>query len=702
MRTSARITYIALATLLALTGCGGGGGGGTSAGNTGGTAQPGQPPAIAATMSLSEANFYSLPNQILPASEAALAAGQFAVELAQLFQARGAALTRTVTCTGGGQLVLTLADNDGNGIAGAGDRISAQASSCQAGPFNDFVSGKLSVDLQAGSLLTGDKLTALVQFDDGFRLARQQINLGGSFTIGWERTVLTQAWRVSASGKDDLKLILPNGSAAFLRAPTMTKSVDYAAARGQVSLAMRYEAGADVALVSTPTPFSAYLNRIAELGTVEFLGANGKVRVTNSRVQSGTTVNVDLLIGNATVPAQHSSGSWFSLGRGFLWWDGQLRDTYTLLPVFDTQDYIDYTFNKNLVIPDPARASSPDAVFRVQFSRPPVLPQLVYRFTDITQGEPPALPSIGATAEAHGALLLVRPMGALSHGRRYVIEASRDGVSWTEPGTLAPDIVVSDAEGHEFKLYNGSLGSFETPATLLASIDSDMQPQLTTPSDLLHLSAAVKLESGRSITGYRWTQVSGTPLRFGATDTAATTVQWGASRPTGVESAVVELLVTDSTGDTQVARITIALADGASLPASLFLRREGGVAYRFPASTYFYTPADDPYRTTLYEPGKYLIRTVAFTGSTGAYLELFTQNGAALAPGHYEQAGAIELYNLYAMPCTTHAGYYDVREVAYAPDGTFTRLAVDFKHVCDGATPVYGSYRLNSTVPVAN
>jgi hypothetical protein len=40
------------------------------------------------------------------------------------------------------------------------------------------------------------------------------------------------------------------------------------------------------------------------------------------------------------------------------------------------------------------------------------------------------------------------------------------------------------------------------------------------------------------------------------------------------------------------------------------------------------------------------------------------------------------------MQCTTQA------------DGTLSRLAVDFEHLCDGGTPVAGSYRLNSSIPI--
>lgn len=698
MQTSDRVRYIAFATLLSLSACGGGGGGGSAAGgsgssgNTGGTA-----PATAATISLSELNYYALPQHTLPASEAVLATGQFAVELAQRFQTKGGALSQTITCTSRGQLVLTLTDNDGDGVASAGDRISAQAVFCDPGPYADIVNGKVTVDLQAGTLLGGDKLNALVQIDDGFALSRWQVNLGGSFTIGWERTTFTQSWRVSASGKDDLKFTPPNASAVFLRAPVMTKTVDYVTARGQVSLAMRHEAGTEIALVSTPVPLTSYLNRIAEQGIVEFAGANGKVRVSTERVQSGTNANIDLLLGNSTTPSAKASNVWFNFGHGFLWWDGQWRDAWTMQPAFGTDDYIDYTFIQRTVIPDPARTTSPDAVFRIQFSRPPTsLPQLFYRFYDDTSGGPALFPSIGATAELHGALLLVRPVQALSHGRSYVIQASADGVTWTGPGTLAPDIVLYDTAGHELRLQFGGVGFVRTPGTLLASIESDLAPQLVMPSDLLHLSAMVKLENGRTATGYRWSQLSGTPLQFGPADAAATTVQWGTSRPTGIESAVVQLEVTDSTGDTQLARIAIASADAPTLPAFLFLKREGGVAYRLPATTYF-SSGD-----ILYEPGRTILRTGSFASGRNAQVHLIPPNGAPLSLGHVEQPGAIELYNLYTDPCTTHAGYYDVRDVAYASDGTLTRLAVDFKHVCDGGIPVYGSYRLNSTVPLAN
>lgn len=653
-------------------------------------------------MLLSQANFYSLPERVFSSSDAVLATGQFAVELAQQFQTKGAALTRTINCSNQGQLIITLADNDGNGIAGAGDRITAQANACQIGPLNDIVRGKLSVEVKTGDLVAGDKMTALVQFDEGFALARQQTSLGGSFTVGWERTVLDQTWRVSASASDDLKQTQTNGTVYFLRAPAITKRVDYAAARGEVSLAMRYESGTDIVLVSTPLALSAYLNRLADSGTVEFLGANGMVRVTNSRGSVATTANLDLLPANGATPSAHTTASWSAFGRGFLWWDGQLRDPSTLLPVFDTQDYIDYSFRENVVIPDPARVMSPDAVLRVQYSRPPIAQQLFYRFTDLTQSDMPARANIDASSEVHGALLLVRPLQPLSHGRGYTIQASRDGVNWGAPGAFGFDIVVSDAQGHELKLYNGGLGGFRTPGTLLASIDSDLSPQLTTPSDVLHLSATVKVESGRTVTGYHWTQLSGTPLQFGTAEAATTTVQWGASRPTGIESAVVELTVSDSTGDSQVARMSIVSADGASLPVSLFLERAGGVAYRLPESAYFYTPANVPNLALLYQPGRYVIRTIAVAGTREAFLHLIPPDGSQLALGHYEQPGAIEMYNLYAMPCTIHAGYYDVREVSYGTDGTLTRLAVDFKHVCDGAAPLYGSYRQNSSVPVPN
>lgn len=446
-----------LCSLIALSACGGGGGGGSAPSSN---AQP----AAQATLLLTGFTWGSLPVKIVSASEAALASTQLGAELALRFSTSGAPLTQAVPCKFSvGQLSVTLNDLDKNGIASAGDRLTVQATNCNNAVFNDNVDGTLTFDLQPSTSLADGRFAALVRLEE-LKFPSKQQTLSGSFVVDLNRTTLTQSWRVTASAADDLKLVpFYSTAAAYLRSPVLSKTVDYATARGQVTLALRYETDAGSALVSTPVPLSAYLNRAPDQGLMEILGSNGKVRITTSRTQFGTDAQTELLLGGATTPADSNAVAWaITMSQGFLWWDGQKRDTSTLLPVYDTQAYTPYIFEEYLGLPDAPRMTSADAVFRAQFSRPPAsLPKLFYRFYD-TNGLA-VLPVIAASAEVHGAVVLIRPAQALSPGRQYAIRTSSDG-AWPEPGLPFPDISVSDAEGHEMKLYGGLLGYFNTPS----------------------------------------------------------------------------------------------------------------------------------------------------------------------------------------------------------------------------------------------
>jgi hypothetical protein len=231
---------------------------------------------------------------------------------------------------------------------------------------------------------------------------------------------------------------------------------------------MRYESAGGNALVSTVVPLSARLQHDPEQGTIEIRGANGVIRVTTEPDSTGySSAIADLLLGNSSTPSKTEKYAWTGFGSGFLWWDGQRR-TFDGKLDFSTENV---AFSRNLTVTDPASAGAPDAVFRLQFNRPPAdLPQLVYRFSDITHTVlllgyyPPTLPNVAATVETHGALLLVHPAQALGPGRRWALEASRDGVTWSDGGVLAPDIVVSDADGHQTRFLNGYVGSINTPA----------------------------------------------------------------------------------------------------------------------------------------------------------------------------------------------------------------------------------------------
>jgi hypothetical protein len=423
---------------------------------------------VSATINLTEADTFHLQHDTIRAGDAVLAAGHYVVEMAQRFKAKGAALSQKIPCITGEQIV-TLTDNDGNGIASAGDRLTVQANTCGSGMLDGPAVATLNAYLQPGTLVAGDKLTALIEIPDGTNPDGTPAWLSGSFMFSWERSALAQSWKVNASNKDDLKVFNNlTKSAAFLRTPVVTKTVDYVKAQGQASLAMRYESAGGNALVSTVVPLSARLQHDPEQGTIEIRGANGVIRVTTEPDSTGySSAIADLLLGNSSTPSKTEKYAWTGFGSGFLWWDGQRR-TFDGKLDFSTENV---AFSRNLTITDPASAGAPDAVFRLQFNRPPAdLPQLVYRFSDITHTVlllgyyPPTLPNVAATVETHGALLLVHPAQALGPGRRWALEASRDGVTWSDGGVLAPDIVVSDADGHQTRFLNGYVGSINTPA----------------------------------------------------------------------------------------------------------------------------------------------------------------------------------------------------------------------------------------------
>ena len=73
---------------------------------------------------------------------------------------------------------------------------------------------------------------------------------------------------------------------------------------------------------------------------------------------------------------------------------------------------------------------------------------------------------------------------------------------------------------------------------------------------------------------------------------------------------------------------------------------------------------------------------------------------AVRAPFHGNQPG-LELSGS-GRGCNTLSGRFVVLELQTDAQGVLTRLAVDFEQHCEGpqAPPLFGSLRVNSTVPI--
>lgn len=714
-RPSARLLLHSL-LLVALAACGGGGGGSDAAAPA--------PPGTAVPLELSDYNIDPLARTVPGKGEAILALGHFAVDLASRFATPGQALTQTEPCVNGGQISISLTDRDGNGVASAGDRVSAVMNACGVIALSNTITGSLSFDLGTPTSLAGGVVAGTVSIGDGLVHDRgvtvgptMAATLTGSFAVDSVRTELRSVLQVLSSSRDDLRIVQQGQTGTTtdaVRAIALAKTVGFDTALMEVSMAFRLDSEALVGSVevSTPVPLRSYINRYPVSGSMEFRGArNAKIRLRTTDIPyfyyrceyvspTGTTQFLRELL-------------WFESTNGFAWWDGVLPVPWVARSGFQPNFSAAYDFSARVINPTTSLTAR-DAVFRLQFSRPPgaSMPNLFYRFQDVGGGYYVS-PNwdIAATSERHGALVLIRPVEPLRHAHRYFVEASIDGVHWGKDGvSLGADIVLSDEAGHEYTLREGLLSEFTTPDTFRASIETDVDT-LSAATSSLTLTAITRPADGRSVVSYRWTQLSGTPLTFSAPDSAVTTLSWGMSVPVGIETIPVQLDVVDSGGDTERTRYEIAVSDVLAGDPVLFMRSSAAIGYRQPNPGHFFNPPDEVAYHPVLSPGHSTFHFATIDRSRHWTVTLATANRAPLGTGAYENAAAapvagsangLEVRDYSNVPCTAHFGRFDVLEVQNGPDGTPTRLAVDFEYRCDGTTapPLFGSLRYNSRLAV--
>jgi Calx-beta domain len=194
-----------------------------------------------------------------------------------------------------------------------------------------------------------------------------------------------------------------------------------------------------------------------------------------------------------------------------------------------------------------------------------------------------------------------------------------------------------------------------------------------------------------------------------------------ASLAAGVTSVVVNVPVSGDTAMEPDETLTLSLSNG------------GGAPIAFASGT-GYIHNDDPYKTFLSfnsQPDDWVGRGQQFTltpvdgsfgtrpadggievyfhGATWWYLHFVPPAGSTLTPGQYE--GALRWpFQSPLTPgldvaggnrgCNEVNGRFTVLEAQYGPSGQVERLAVDYEQHC-GATPaLFGSVRINSSVPV--
>lgn len=684
-----------VATSFAVTGCGGGGGG--------------EEPQAMPPLVMTATNAQDVAGLAPGIGDSVLTVAQFAVDSALRFAGRGSTSPSMSTCPNGGLLTVTLVDRDGDGIASAGDQVAVEARDCGVPVVTEIVTGHMQIDLTAVSGTPLNSLRAAVSLPSGLQFGgatTAALTLFGSTQVDWSSTVLQTALRVTASAADDLRAVLPGTTplTESIRQPDLAKTLKYDEARSVVSMSFRYDSALlnGSLAVSTPEPLRAYLNTYPELGRIEVAGAAGaKLVLTPNFAASSDHFQYALdTNGDGRAEATGSIG-WVDSVDGYLWWDGvTAQNSWSS---YSTRSFAttDFFASGNL-----QWVTSSTSAFRLQFSRPPAstTPALFFRFAD--QGAPvydgTPYVDIAATAQVHGALVVVRPASPLRHGRDYRLQVSSNGNDWSML------VTVQDALGNSTANYQWNGLSVTTPDSLQA-IATAQAGLLGAASDQLSLDGRASRSTPRAIVSYQWSQVSGTPLQFADASAAQTTVSWGAVAPAMGERPVVRLTVTDASGDTDATELTLQSANLGAASRILYFRSAAG-DYIGAGATAVYTNGMVAFQESLLTADYFRTSLNASSYTDTWHLDLATGDGSPLRVGAYENAMRAAFrgsqngldFSGSGRGCNQVVGRFDVLEFETDGAGTVTRLAVDFEQHCEraDAPALLGSFRVNSSVPI--
>lgn len=721
----------------ALAACGGGGGGGAST----------EPPvdSDAPTFQFSERfveqRASDLSIEVLDNGSRLLRYAQFATDIAHRFAGPGSPASVTANCAYTGRITLQLDDRDGNSRASAGDAITAVLDNCGVPALARAATGTLRVDIVSATPSTDVALQARLTVVDTLRIAAfGGPNIGpivpgtlrGSMDVQWSETATGAQLRAVSAAQDDLRFTaIYDGieSTDAFRKIDVSQTLRYDIASITSSMAFLFDVGSRGGMlrVRSPQPFQGDLNALPKQFRIDADIARGRVLRSERYVDNGFIWTNTLVLEANGLPSSSNNRAWGS----FLSLMKDPRDAVTFVSTSDKGGgqvsmapwrdaratlEIDYACWQNTGA-GPVRAdalfqkpvagqpalTAPGSLLKVQFGRAIAdTPELRFRLADAEEVVDPRFPTwnVDATTVRHGAYFEIRPAGPLRQGRTYYLQSSYDGNTW------AGERIVRDPAGSIVNLGDANVAVLYTDTALIASaIYSDFAT--VAASAPARLRSGIALRDGQTISSYRWQQISGVPLVFSAPQAAQTDAIVEATGPSAVGDALVQLTVTDSLGNTDRLRIAMKAGDHAPQGAVLYTEtRAGLLAPRREmitgAGSVFYGP----------EPGRVLPRVPGPTeGGTGANFSVTPANGGRLAVGVYAntvmssapgaQNGLIA--NVYCnTPGSPVSGSFEVLDVAYANDGTISRLAIDFMQQCDAGLAEFqrGSYRLNSALPL--
>lgn len=710
------------AMLCVLVACGGGGGG---AGNQVAGAPTGQVPAPGAlpdppTLAITEQNTQDVATVAPVAGTLLLSIGRIAADYGDRFAVRGDPLRITENCSEhGGSLTLALDDKDGSGAASAGDTIAVDMRDCYNPTLIRIVTGSMTIELAGVEHRPFGKIAGVVRTAG---LAGADLGIAPKLTstligsLQFESVVSTSgsAITVNATAADDMRVVVAGAQALTddIQHFSFSKSVDLGRLRS--TIAMHYHHRSDLLKgsfdVSTVAPLTVERSSRMASGSISVTGLNSGLALTpdtSGKTNRYTVTRTDVAQGPTTI-------AWAPWLTGFLWWDEYLplrwsETQYPYVGFSYRPDDADTVFSASGWLHDSRDDASSSATFRLLFEREvlPLAPGMHFRFHDLGDiDDMNGLDKhdVDADMAQDGAVLVFRPRSQLRHHRSYMLQGSFDGVTWNGSN----DLVFKAALGHSFPFSTSSLLSFDTPDSLHPAITAPAR-MLLSRSDTVRLSGEASTSSRLAISSYKWTQLSGTPLRLSAPDSAVTDVAWADTAPTGVESPVLQLTVTNLRGETESTTLALTSSDPGSLRTGLFFTSAPGdpighgatVVSTDDASTLIPPATPDDHTVIMYIPRDW---------QRGWLVLLYTADRSPLRKGHYDNAtaarlpGATNALSFYygSGSCLVSYGSFDVLDIGYDGAGKISTLAIDFEQRCDrpDAPALLGSYRYNSPLPL--
>ena len=683
--------------------------------------------------------------EVLNSSTYLLSYAQFATDLAHRFAGLGSPTSVSAKCAYTGQITLQFNDRDGNGRASAGDAVVAVLDNCGVPALARKATGTLRVDIVSVSPSADVGLQAQLTVVDALQVTAlgggpnigpiQIGTLRGSLGVRWTESASGSELRVVSSAADDLRFTGTYSgveSTNSLKQIDVSRTVQYDRATISTSMAFLFDLGTRGGMlrVKSPQPLLGDLNVLPRQMQVELEGAGGQI-LSVERDPPGSVVPL--------VATHFLSSTDANAVISHLPWGefvALMKDIRTSNPVYSVSDQgsgaallapwrnaalmrdvdraCQQTVNAGVsnfradalfqrpVAAEPGLAEA-GAVLRVQFGRAIAdnAPTLQFRMADAAEVIISSAPTwnVAATATRQGASYEIHLGEPLRHGRTYYLQSSYDGIDWSG------DRIIRDAQSQIVNQGGSGFGTVYTDYVVVANTTYSNLATVAANVPAI-LRAGVDLRDGQAVSSYRWEQISGVPLHIASPQSAETDAVLDASNPQPVGDAVMQVTVTDSLGNSDRARVV--MKAGTYLPQGAAFYTETGSS----ATPAFRREMSTGAGSIVYgsAPGNVAPRVPGpAEGGSGVGFTVTPANGQRLALGTYPNAiksdspgvqnGLISrvFCNTVDSPVT---GSFQVLDIAYASDGTITRLAVDFVQRCEAGLAEYqkGSYRFNSAI----